>query len=259
MSDKPLLAIGRLGMWCSIPSTYSAEIVARSGIDWMCLDTQHGFLTEADLLPMIQASAITGTPCLVRVGSIDSTTIGRGLDAGAVGVVIPMVNSAANARDAVEACMYAPNGNRSWGPARLILNEPGYNAEGANDRTLCIPMIETAEAVANLDGILSVPGVRAVLVGTSDLAVDLGEAPRAGRIQGRHAEAMQQVVDMCRRHGVVAGTNCGSPEAASVFARMGYELLAIANDAGLLRAATRQMVEVVRLDGETDSNRQEAR
>jgi 4-hydroxy-2-oxoheptanedioate aldolase len=240
------IGIGALGMWCSIPSSYTAEIVARSGVDWVCLDTQHGFLAVADVLALIQATSLAGVPCLVRVDSLDSGAIGRALDAGAVGVVVPMVNDADDAARAVDACMYAPRGSRSWGPARLALSEPDYEARRTNDRILCIPMIETA--VSNLDTILAVPGVRSILVGTSDLAVDLGERPRPGIIAGRHAEAMQQILEACHRHEVVAGTNCGSREAAAAYADMGYELLAIGNDAGLLRIAANRIVTDVRAD-----------
>jgi 4-hydroxy-2-oxoheptanedioate aldolase len=248
------IGIGPLGMWCSIQSTYTTEIVARSGVDWLCLDTQHGFLAVADLLPMIQAAELGGTRCLVRVGGADAASIGRALDAGALGVVVPMINTAADAQRAVEACLYAPRGSRSWGPARLALSDPDYGSERANDRVLCIPMIETSEAVGNLGAILAVPGVRAILVGTSDLAVDLGERPRPGPIPGRHADAMRHIALACQEHGVVAGTNCGSREAASAFTQMGYELLAIANDATLLRLAANRVVADVRADAQLSTN-----
>ena len=118
------VTLGRLGAWCSIGSSYVVEVLGSCGFDWICIDLQHGFAGVESLLPMVQAAAITQTPALVRVPRLDAGMIGRALDAGAAGVIVPMVNSAAEARAAVAACRYPPDGIRSWGPARLMLGRP---------------------------------------------------------------------------------------------------------------------------------------
>ena len=175
------MTLGRLGAWCSIASSYVVEVLGSCGFDWICIDLQHGFAGLESLLPMVQAAAITQTPALVRVPRLDAGMIGRALDAGAAGVIVPMVNSAAEARAAVAACRYPPDGVRSWGPARLMLADPEYSAQRANAQVHCLVMVETLDAVRNLSEIAPVAGVTAVFVGPSDLAVDMGLHPAPRR------------------------------------------------------------------------------
>ena len=144
------MPLSGVGAWCSIGSSYVAELLGSCGFDWICIDLQHGFAGLESLLPMIQAAAITQTPVLARVPRLDAGLIGRALDAGAAGVIVPMVNSAADAREAVRACRYPPDGVRSWGPARLTLADPAYTAQRANSQVQCLVMVETLAAVRNL-------------------------------------------------------------------------------------------------------------
>ena len=109
------MPLAGVGAWVSIGSSYVVEVLASCGFDWLCIDLQHGFAADGDLLPMLQAAAITRIPALVRVPGLDHRLIGRALDSGAAGVIVPMVNSAAEAREAVRACRYPPGGVRSWG------------------------------------------------------------------------------------------------------------------------------------------------
>jgi 4-hydroxy-2-oxoheptanedioate aldolase len=204
------VTLGRVGAWCSIGNSYAVEVLASCGFDWICIDLQHGFASPGDLLPMLQAAAITGVPALVRVPRLDTGLIGRALDAGAAGVIIPMVNSAAQAREAVRACRYPPDGVRSWGPARLMLAEP--------------------------DEIVRVPGVDAVFVGPSDLAVDMGLPPRRGAIPGEHATALAAIARICQDSGMPAGIFCGTFPAVTQYAELGYTILAAVTDAALIRA-----------------------
>ena len=235
-----------VGAWCSIGSSYVVEILASCGFDWLCVDMQHGFAAESDLLPMLQAAAITGTPALVRVRRLDDGLIGRALDLGAAGVIVPMINCAAQARQAARACRYSPDGVRSWGPARLALADPGYAAAQANAKVACLVMVETREAVRNLDEILAVPGVDAVFVGPSDLAVDMGLHPRRGPIEGDHARALADIASRCQQAGMPAGIFCGTFPAVTQFEAMGYSILAAASDAAFLRAAATEGLATVR-------------
>jgi 4-hydroxy-2-oxoheptanedioate aldolase len=240
------VTLGPLGGWCSIGSSYVAELLGSCGFDWICIDLQHGFASLDSVLPMVQAAALTRTPALVRVPRLDAGLIGRALDAGAAGVIIPMINSAAQARAAAAACRYPPEGIRSWGPARLTLADPGYRAEQANARVHCLVMVETTEAVRNLDEIAQVPGVTAVFVGPSDLAVDLGLPPRRGGIPGPHADALAAIARTCAQHGMPAGIFGGTAEAVTQYAGMGYSIIAAATDAALIRGGATEMLRGLR-------------
>jgi 4-hydroxy-2-oxoheptanedioate aldolase len=239
-------SLGRIGGWCSIGSSYATEIMASCGFDWLCIDLQHGFATPGDLLPMLQAAAITQTVTLVRVPRLEAGLIGQVLDAGAAGVIVPMVNSAEQAREAVRACRYSPDGDRSWGPARLMLAEPGYSAREANARVHCLVMVETLEAVRNLGEIIQVEGVDAVFVGPSDLAVDMGLPPQRGPIPGEHAATLAGIARTCQQAGMPAGIFGGTVQAVADFGEMGFTILTAFTDAAVLRAGAIQGLRDIR-------------
>lgn len=192
-----------LGAWLSIPSTVSAEATAACGFDYVCVDTQHGPIDFADSVSMIQAILLGGSSPIVRVPRNEPGIIGKSLDAGAHGIIIPMVNTATEAEQAVSACRYAPRGTRSWGPtvARMRHNyldwEPGNIA--------CIPMIETAEALTNLDEILEVPNIDAIYVGPADLSITLGLPPANNDGTQAFDDALQFILERCAAHKVIAG------------------------------------------------------
>ena len=194
-----------IGAWLSIPSSVTAEIIGRAGFDYACVDLQHGMVDYADALAMFGAIELGGSIPFARVTWNEPGIIGRMLDLGAGGVIIPMVNNPADATAAVASCRYAPAGRRSVGPTRIRIGRPDY-FDGADEYVLCIPMIETAEAVAKIDDILATPGIDAVYVGPSDLAVSLGVGgPGLHHDHPAFSEALAKVVDSCRRHGVVPG------------------------------------------------------
>jgi 4-hydroxy-2-oxoheptanedioate aldolase len=238
MRENPLPAIwargdAALGGWCTVPSSFSAEIMAHSGFDWVCVDMQHGMIDFSHLVPMLQGISSTATAPLVRVPRNEPGIIGKSLDAGAWGIIVPMVNSADEARAAVEACRYAPVGIRSYGPLRAnYYAGPDYFTR-ANDEVTCIVMVETAVAVHNVDEIVSVPGVDAVYVGPADLSVTLGLAPAPDQSDPVFTDALETVVDACRRHGVVPGI-AGNAVTAVKRLEQGFRLIEVASDAGLL-------------------------
>jgi 4-hydroxy-2-oxoheptanedioate aldolase len=220
----------KLGAWCGIPSSYSVELMCAAGYDWICIDTQHGMVDYPSVRGMLQASSIRGLPALVRVPSAgDTAAIMRALDAGAAGVLVPMVSTAQEARAAVSACRYPPAGTRSWGPARALPSGPGYSPEAANKHVICAVQIETLEALENLGDILSVDGVDMAFVGPADLAL-----------------AIEMVARRAREAGVRAGVYGGSPEVAAQYARLGYDFVVAANDAQLLSQWARHTVDTVR-------------
>lgn len=226
-----------LGGWCTIPDPFSAELMGRCGFDWVCIDTQHGLIGYEQMTGMLQALSLTGTPALVRVPWNQPDHIMKALDAGAQGIIVPMVSSAADARAAVAAMKYPPEGTRSWGPIRAALEVPGYNPGAGNQRTVVVLMIETPGGVENLDQILSVPGVDAVYVGPADLALGYGLAPSMTAAEPAHHKLIETVLDGCLRHGVVPGIHCDRLETIYHWWDLGFEMCTLASDAALLRGA----------------------
>jgi 4-hydroxy-2-oxoheptanedioate aldolase len=235
-----------LGVMISFADPFACEIVARSGFDWACIDQQHGMAGPDRLLALLQAFAITGTPVLVRVAWNEPSAIMRALDAGAAGVVVPMVESAQHAASAVAACRYPPLGARSWGPTRASLGAPGYSVRSANRDVLCAVMIETQRGVECLDEIVAVPGVDIVFIGPADLAIAYGGAPSLFMDGPEIPEQIERVHRAATDRGVIPAIFASSPQAAKRFIDAGFRLLTIASDRALLSDAARSAVAEMR-------------
>ncbi len=246
MSKLPLRAMWdrnevTYGGWLTMPSSVSAEIMGGSGWDWCCIDTQHGLIGYDAMIPMLQALTAVGCPTFVRVEWNEPSKLMKALDAGADGVIVPMVNSVADARSAVDSCRYPPYGQRSWGPMRARMLRPDYSRETGQE-AICVIMCETVEAIENLDAILgSVPGIDAVFVGPNDLAISMGitGSSYAGENPEHHA-AMERILETCRRREMIAGIMCGSPEVAEQWRRKGFRMLAVSTDATLLIKSSKE-------------------
>ncbi|MEX0750636.1 MAG: aldolase/citrate lyase family protein, partial [Dehalococcoidia bacterium] len=184
------------GAWLMIPSSISAEAVAHQGYDYVCIDMQHGFIDYQVAVTMLQAISLGESTPFVRVPWNDFSMINRVLDAGAMGVIIPMVNSVEEARAAVAACRYFPDGGRSYGPSRANWYAGADYFDHANEEVACVPMIETAQAVERLDDILAVAGIDAVYVGPSDLSVTYGQPPRPDN-EGKFDDARMKIAKGC--------------------------------------------------------------
>lgn len=237
------------GAWCSTPSPFAAEVMARAGFDWVCIDVQHGLIGYDSLLAMLHAVAVCDTPALVRVAWNDPAQIMKALDAGADGVLVPMVNSVEQAVAAVGACRYPPDGYRSWGPIRAALRSPGYTPEVGNHKAVCVIQIESVEAVGRVDDILAVPGVDAAYVGPADLAVSAGLAP-SFRVEDReHQRLIEQVLDACLRHQVVPGVHCVDPATVLRWCQRGFRMLTVGSDVSFLRQATSEALTTIEKAG----------
>jgi 4-hydroxy-2-oxoheptanedioate aldolase len=232
-----------------MPGAYTAEIVARCGFDWLCVDLQHGFHVLGDLLGFVQAADLTDTPVLVRIEYLDSRTVHRVLDAGARGVIFPTIDTAQQAADAVAMCRYPPHGRRSWGPARLALGNPGYSTAAADDEVLAIIMVESRAGLANLDEILAVPGIDAILVGPSDLGIELGVGPQPDPLAGPHADALATIARRTADAGILPMAYAVSTAGVAMYRELGFEVFGVSSDAGLLRGAALGLVESLRADG----------
>jgi 4-hydroxy-2-oxoheptanedioate aldolase len=191
---------------------------------------------------MLPAISTTATTPLVRVSGNDPKQIMKVLDAGAMGVIVPLVNNRDEAAGAIAACRYPPDGMRSFGPIRAALyGGRGYAAE-ANDQIACIAMIETKEGIANLEEIVTTPGLGGVYVGPSDLALALGLPPNGDTEEPLHLETVQRILDTCKRHKVPAGIHTSSLAWAQRRLEAGFEFVTLGSDAGfMMQAAARDL------------------
>lgn len=233
-----------LGAWCMIPDGLTAETLARGGFDWVLIDIQHGCMDYETALAMIRAIDLTPAVPIVRVPWNDPGIIGRVLDAGALGVVIPMIQTAEDARRAVEACLYAPAGRRSFGPVRVGMRDgAGYFSE-ANARVAVIPMIETLEALEAVEEIAAVPGVDALFVGPFDLSVALGLPP--GDNDGKPAfdAAIRKISNAAEKSGVAMAVLSNAKVAPQRIAQ-GFQMISVTTDIAALTAATRADLQTV--------------
>jgi 4-hydroxy-2-oxoheptanedioate aldolase len=233
--------------WLAIPSGFSAEVMAQAGWDSVTVDLQHGLQDYQTMVACFQAMQSHPVLPMVRVPWNEPGIVGKVLDAGAYGVICPMVNTRAEAEAFVAACKYPPLGKRSNGPIRAGIYgvSTGYQTT-ANDEVLCIPMIETEEAIENLDAILDVPGINAVYVGPSDLGFSMGLIPILDREEPRILAAYEKIVTATKRRGITAGIHCGSVAYAGRAVGMGFRLVTVNNDSGLLLGAARSAVSGVR-------------
>jgi 4-hydroxy-2-oxoheptanedioate aldolase len=234
------LAAGQpaLGIFVSSASGLVAEIVGGLGFDWVLVDLQHGENNLGNLGGLLQAVSTTGATPFVRVPVNDPMQIGRALDLGAYGVIVPLVNSAAQAEAAVRAAKYPPRGGRSWGPIRgSLYGGPDY-FEHADRETMLFAMIETVEAVANAREILSVDGIDGCLVGPNDLSITHGVGPEGGETLAPEVErSIENVVAACQTTGKIAGMQLYSAASANRRIGQGFRLVGLGTELRSMRAA----------------------
>ena len=228
------------GGWLSIANTVTAEVMGAVGFDYLCVDMQHGTADYAATLAMFQTLHSSSSVPIARVPWNEPGIIGRVLDAGAHAVIIPMVNSVAEAQAAVAACRYPPDGGRSWGPIRAARLHEGYSPASANSGVAVIPMIETAQAVDDLEDILQIPGIDAVYVGPADLSISYGLAPASDN-DGAFADALDKIVRVCTESGVVPGIHT-TPQLAQKRRDQGFRMITITSDSLALAGGASAML-----------------
>ena len=232
--------------WLAIPSGFSAETMAHQGWDSLTVDLQHGVVDYQAMIPMLQAISTTGTVPVVRVPWLEPGILMKSLDAGAYGVICPMVNSRQDAQNLVAWTHYAPRGTRSFGPIRALLYGGADYATHANDTIVTFAMIETARALDNLDDILSVEGLDAIYIGPSDLSLALGCKPVFYDVDPPAAQAIDHILARARAHGMVAGIHNGTPQAALARIRKGFQFVTVSSDARLMAAGAQQVMAAMR-------------
>jgi 4-hydroxy-2-oxoheptanedioate aldolase len=229
------------GAWCSIPSAAAIEVLCVAGIRYACLDQQHGFFDDLTLVDGIRAIERCGALPFTRVSTNVPWMIGKALDAGALGVIVPMVEDGADAAAAVAACRYPPRGTRSFGPTRAQVFHKPETARGFEE-VLCFVMVETERGLANVDEIARTPGVDGIYIGPSDLTLALGGVNLAGPESPLLRDPIEQISAACRRNGIVAGIHCVDGSSAGRFAKRGFQLVTCFKDTTLIaNAALREV------------------
>lgn len=235
--------------WLGLPDPTVAALLAGEAFDAVALDMQHGAIDFAGALAAIPRIAAAGKPCLVRIAVGDFATAARLIDAGASAIVAPMINAVEDARRLVAFTKFPPVGERSWGPYGALplsrLDASAYLAQ-ANRLSLTLPMIETREALAALDDILTVEGVDGVFVGPSDLSIALSAGARLDPLHADVNSALAHVVARARAAGKVACAYAVSAERAADLAGRGFALVAMMSDTAFLLAGARQALQTAR-------------
>ena len=235
-----------LNAWCGIPSPVATENIAQAGWDSITIDMQHGLVDYSDMVGMLQAVATREATPIVRVPWNEPGIIGKALDAGAEGIICPMINTPEEAKALADACLYPPDGLRSFGPARAMWRHGPEYPKHANDQIIVMAMIETQKAVSNLDAILEVPGIHAVYIGPADLGLTHGFVPKGDRDEPELLAIIDQILDGCKRHGKFAGIHCMDPRYAAGMLDKGFDLATIGADNVLLNTAAKQAVAAAR-------------
>lgn len=243
--------VGRtaFGLWFSTDSPSSAEALAGLDFDYVVIDLQHGLMEVAGAISMMRAMSRTEATLLCRVPVNEPGIIGRVLDAGAAGVIVPMVNDAADAEAAVRAAKYSPRGDRSYGPTRARLVGAPADIADANRSTLVIPMIETAEAIGNVAAIAAVDGVDALYIGPSDLSITLGLQPANDQSDPRFMAALSSVLDAARASGVEPGIHADA-QLGALRSDQGFTMVTVVTDTqAVVAGAEHALTAARRSDG----------
>jgi 4-hydroxy-2-oxoheptanedioate aldolase len=232
--------------WLAIGNSFSAETMAHQGWDTLTIDLQHGMVDYQAMVPMLQAISTTDTVPVVRVPWLEPGILMKALDAGAYGVICPMISTREDAQRLVAYTHYAPRGTRSFGPVRAVLYGGADYQEHANDTIVTFAMIETAQALDNLDQIMSVEGLDAIYIGPSDLSLALGCRPVFDDVDPKAAEAIDHVLERAKAHGLVAGIHNGSTDTALQRIQKGFQFVTVGSDARLMATGAQEVVAAMR-------------
>ncbi|MGL4325299.1 MAG: HpcH/HpaI aldolase family protein [Beijerinckiaceae bacterium] len=224
--------------WCGMADPVVAGLIARAGYDAVLLDQQHGAFNFDSAAAGITEVTGAGKPCLVRIPVGDFAMASRMLDMGASAIVAPMINTVADARALASFMKLPPDGDRSWGPARalnLTGLSPADYLKQANSFSLAIAMIETREAMNNLEAILDVPGIDGILVGPSDLSIALSHGASVDAFGKQVTDASADIARRTRARNKIACAFSPTGERAKVLTAMGYQLVSLETDQIMLR------------------------
>jgi 4-hydroxy-2-oxoheptanedioate aldolase len=234
-----------VGTWLTLCSPVAAEAMAHVGWDWLMVDVEHSPVGFETMVNCFRAAQLGGAAPLARVPWNDTIWIQRTLDAGAMGLVIPMVNSAEEARQAVSNTKYATRGQRSNGGVRLAPYIEGDYRTWADEQLAIMVMIETVQAVEQAEAIMAVEGVTGCFIGPNDLALSMGITLAETGPGTEHEAAMLEVLAVCKKLGKAAGKHCFSAAEATERIRQGFQFLAVVSDAAFMAQAAQQAFQAI--------------
>ncbi len=232
-----------LNGWLSIPEGFCAEVMANQGFDSLTIDIQHGVNDYLKSVDMLRAISTTDTVPLVRVSWLDPQSVMKILDAGASGIICPMINNKEEALKLVEYAYYPPMGKRSFGPIRAkFLYEEEYDV-CANDAILVVAMIETKEALDNLDAILSVDGIDAIYIGPADLSLNLGYKPKFDQEEPFIVDTIKHILNIAKKHNKYAGIHNATVGYALKMRELGFDFVTVGSDASFIIKTSQEVVK----------------
>jgi 4-hydroxy-2-oxoheptanedioate aldolase len=243
---KEIWASGRpvINGWMNAAGGFQAEVMAAMGWDAVTIDTQHGLIGYAEMVAMLQGVSTTQATPLVRVSWNQPGEIMRALDAGAYGVICPMINDAAECAAFVQACRYPPAGYRSSGPIRAsVYGGPDYLAK-ADGEMLAIAMIETAGGLENLDAIVATPGLDGVYIGPSDLSLAMGGPPGQDSQRPELLAAFDRIMAVCRKAGIKVGVHTNSVAYSQQMIERGFDLVTVGSDVRYLMSGRKEAADM---------------
>ncbi len=240
--------------WLQIPNSFTAELMAKQNWDSLTLDMQHGVIDYPNAIGMLQAISTTNVVPMARVNWNEPGQIMKILDAGAYGIICPMVSNKKEAENFVKACMYPPDGYRSYGPIRgLVYGGPDY-ADEANEEILKFAMIETKESLENLDEIMKTPGLDGIYIGPADLSLAIGQKPSFDKPEGDPVyKEIMRILDHAKKNNIIAGIQNGQPEYAEQMIKKGFQLVTIGSDQRYMTAASKTALSKLKKDQTKES------
>ena len=242
--------------WLQIPNSFTAELMANQGWDSLTLDMQHGVIDYSNAISMLQAISTTNVVPLARVNWNEPGQIMKILDAGAYGIICPMVSNKKEAENFVQACMYPPNGYRSYGPIRGLVYGGTDYAEKANDEILKFAMIETKESLDNLDDIMQTPGLDGIYIGPADLSLAIGEKPSFDKPEGDPVyDVIMNILEHAKKNKIIAGIQNGQPEYADKMIKKGFQLVTIGSDQRYMTGAAKTALSKLKKNPKEDTGK----
>ena len=230
--------------WLQIPSSFSAEVMAHQGWDSLTIDMQHGVIDYPNALQMLQAISTTDVVPMVRINWNEPGQIMKILDAGCYGIICPMISNREQAEKFVQACLYPPEGYRSFGPIRGLLYGGADYGKHANNEILKFAMIETKEAIDNLDRVMSTPGLDGIYIGPADLSLAIGTEPSFDKEESSPAyPVIQKILKHAKKNNIIPGIHNATPEYASTMIQLGFQLVTVASDQRYIAAGAKSVLE----------------
>lgn len=232
-----------INAWLAIPNAWTAEIIANTGFDACTIDMQHGLADYQMALSMLQSISSTESTPLVRVPWNEQSIIMRMLDAGAYGIIVPMINTKEEVKTFIQACKYPPNGERSYGPIRASITLGENYFEEANNEVLAIIMIETKKGLENIEEIANVDGLNGFYIGTMDLSISLGLKTLGDLRDPILNSAIVKIVETAKEHNLVVGVHSKSTEETELLKNLGINLITPMNDSNLLQSSAKVILD----------------